>query len=81
MDAGINYICTVVRGEVLSQFDLLSADVENTKILNLDYYIKGLALHFPLVSLLSKHKRAMRRGMKNAQPKTKTLCGALDWSA
>ena len=30
MDAKIQYLCTLVRGEALRQFDLFSADVENT---------------------------------------------------
>ena len=45
MDAKIQYLCTLVRGEALHQFYLLPADAENTKTLNVDYYIKGLALY------------------------------------
>ena len=37
MDTNIQYLRTLVRGEVLSQFDLLSAEVENTENLNVDY--------------------------------------------
>ena len=48
MDTKIQYICTQVRGEALRNFDLLSAGVENTETLNVDYYIKGLALYFSL---------------------------------
>ena len=65
-DTKIQYICTLVHGEALRQFDLLSTDVETTETLNVDYYIKGLALHFPPVNLLLK-KRAMRCGMKKAR--------------
>ena len=48
MDADIQYLRTLVRGEALNQFDLLSFDVENTETLNMDYYIKGLEFYFPL---------------------------------
>ena len=48
MDTKIQYLHTLVRGKALRHFDLLSADVENTENLNVDYYIKGLALYFPL---------------------------------
>ena len=37
----------LVRGKALRQFALLSADVVNTETLNVDYYIKCLALYFP----------------------------------
>ena len=48
MDAGIQYLIMLVRGEGLHQFDLFSADIENTETLNMEYYIKGLALYFLL---------------------------------
>ena len=64
MDTKSQYLCTLVCGEALCYFDLLSADMGNTETLNLDYYIKGLELYYPLVNLLSKQKRAMRRGIK-----------------
>ena len=35
MSEKIQYICTIVRGEALCQFDLLSADVEGAKLLNM----------------------------------------------
>ena len=63
MDAKIQYLCTLVYGEALRYFDLLSADMGNTETLKLDYYIKGLELYYPLVNLLSKQKLAMRRGI------------------
>ena len=47
-DAKIHYICTLLCGEALRQFDLFSADVENTETLNVDYYIRGLAVYFSL---------------------------------
>ena len=61
MDMKIQYLCTIVQGKLLHQFDLLTNDVENTETLNVDYYIKSLALYFPPVNSLSKQKRAMRR--------------------
>ena len=63
MDAKIHYLYTLVRGEELRQFELLSADVKNTENLNVDYYISGLDFYFPPVNSLSKLKRVMRRGM------------------
>ena len=48
MGAKIKYIRTLVCGEALRRFYLLFADVENTETLNVDYYIKGIALYFPL---------------------------------
>ena len=52
MDSEINNLCTLVRGEVLHQFDLLYADVENTETLNVDYYIRGLSFYFLPVNSL-----------------------------
>ena len=51
MDAKIQYIHKLVRGEALRQFNLFSADVENIETLNLNYHIKSLALYFPPVNL------------------------------
>ena len=64
IDVMIQYLCKIVHGEELRQFDLLSADVANKGSLNLGYYIQGLALHFPTVNSISKQKRVMRRGIK-----------------
>ena len=47
-DANIQYLCTLVHGEELHKFEMLSSDVENTETLNVDYYIKVLALYFTL---------------------------------
>ena len=41
IDAKIQYLRTLIRGEALCQFDLVSADIENTETLNVDYYIRG----------------------------------------
>ena len=76
MDAKIQYICTLVSGESFHHFELLSTDIENIETLNVDYCIKGLALYFFPVNSFSK-KRVTCRVMKNAQPKSMTLCGAL----
>ena len=48
----------------MPQFDLLSADVENTETLNLDFYTKGLELYLPPVNYLLKRKGSMCRRSK-----------------
>ena len=50
VDAKFQYLCTLVRGEALSHFDSLSADVEITETLNVDYIIRGLAQYFSHVN-------------------------------
>ena len=77
-DAMIQCLCTLVHGEVLYQFDLLSADIENIETLNVDYYIKGSALYFPCEFAFKTKGRDALRNEKIVQPKSKTLCGALD---
>ena len=62
-DSKFQYLCTIVRGEAFIQFDLLSADVESTENLNVDYIIKGFAQYTPPVDFLSKQKCTMRLGM------------------
>ena len=54
LEAGVKYqyLHTIVCGEALRQLDLLSADLEGTQTLNVDYIIKGLAQYFPSVNLL-----------------------------
>ena len=47
MDTKIQYICMLIRGGALHQFELLSADVESKEKLNVDFYIRGLVLYFP----------------------------------
>ena len=64
MSANIQYLCTLVHGRALSQFDSLSADVGTTESLNVEYIIKGLELYFPPVNSFSKQKRVTRRRMK-----------------
>ena len=41
--AKFQYFCTIVCREVLRWFDLLSAAVESTETLDVDYFIRGLA--------------------------------------
>ena len=47
MEAKVLYLCTLVCGEALCQFDLLPADIETTGTsLNVDDLLKGLAWYF-----------------------------------
>ena len=62
-DAEFQYLRTLVRGGALRQFESLSDNVESTKILDVDYIIRGLAQYFPPVNFLSKQKRAMCCGI------------------
>ena len=48
MHNNIQYLCRIVYGESFRKFGLLSTDVENIEALDMDYYIKGLALYFSL---------------------------------
>ena len=44
----VQYLCTLVRGEALIQFDLVSADAKNTKtVLDVDYILNSLAWYPP----------------------------------
>ena len=63
LDTGtkVQYLHTLVCGEALHKFDLLSADVESTDSRTVEYSIKGLAFTPPPVNLLRKQKRAVRR--------------------
>ena len=48
-EAKVQYICTLVRGKSLHQFDLLSDDMKNIETsLDMDDLLKGLAWYFPL---------------------------------
>ena len=52
-EAKVQYLCTLVCGEVLHQFDLLSADVKYIDTpLDVDYLLKGLAWYPPPVNSL-----------------------------
>ena len=63
MGAKVQYLCTLVDGESLLQFDSLSYGVECTEPLTVEYIIKGLVLYFFPVNFLSKQKCAMCHGM------------------
>ena len=61
----VKYLCTLVCGGALCQFDFLSAGVEGTNHLTVETIILGLASYsFPMNSLLEQ-KCTMRRGMRN----------------
>ena len=47
-DEKIQYLHTLLQGEELDQFDLLYSDQENIETLNVDFYIRSLALYFSL---------------------------------
>ena len=51
----VQCICTLVHGEVLRQFDLLSADVESANSLTVDFIILGLGRSELQVCRLSLH--------------------------
>ena len=70
VSAKYQYLRTIVCREVFCQFDSLYADIEGIESLNVDYIIKGLAQYFTPLKYLSKHKRAMRHGMKKTRSLT-----------
>ena len=49
----VQYLCTLVHGEVLCQFDLLSTDVESVNPITVENIHKGLTLYVSPVSFLS----------------------------
>ena len=62
MDAKLQYLSTLLREEVLHQFDLMSADMEGTNPLTVEKHLRLTSYFFP-VNCLSKKKRAMRLRM------------------
>ena len=59
MYVNVRYLCTIVCGVALRNFDLFSVDVENIDTpLNFDDLFKGLSWYLPHVNSLFK-KRAM----------------------
>ena len=76
----IQYLCTLVRGEALRQFDTLSAVVGSTTSENLKSIILGLGAYFSPVNSLSKEKRDAPRNEEDTRFKSKTLRCLYDWS-
>ena len=58
MDNNIQCLCKIIHGESLRQFGLLSADVKNIEALDMDYYIKVLALYILSCEFAFKQKKA-----------------------
>ena len=65
--AKIQYLCTLVYGEVLHRFDVLSAEVEGATPVTLASIILVLGAYFFPVNALSKKRRAMRRRMRKSR--------------
>ena len=63
-NAKIKYLCTLLCGETLHQFDTLCDQVGSTTTTHLNRIILGLGTYFFLVNALSRQKRAMRRGTR-----------------
>ena len=64
-EAKVKYLCALVRGEVVRQFYLFSANAKNIEtLLDVDSLLKGLSCFFS-VNSLSKKKLEMRRCTKN----------------
>ena len=54
-DVGVQYICTLVRGKSLRQFDLLSSGVKNIETpLDVDSLLKSLAWYFSPANSIAK---------------------------
>ena len=64
-DAKIQCLRTLVRVEVLRQFDVLSAEVESASLETLTTIILRLGTYYFSVNALSKQKRVMCRGIRN----------------
>ena len=48
MEARVKYLCALVHGEALRQFDLVSDDAKKTEtLLYVDDLIKGLSWYYP----------------------------------
>ena len=62
--ANIQYLCTLVRGEVLRQLDTLYVEVGITTTENLKLILLGLGAQFFPVNALSKQKHALRCGTR-----------------
>ena len=60
----MQYLCTLVCGELLRQFDSLSADMESTNPLTAETIILGLGAYFFSVNFVSKKNCAIRCRMR-----------------
>ena len=63
-NAKIQNLCTLVHGEVLRQFDLLSLKVGSKTLENLKNIILGLVAYFFPANVLSRKKRSTHCGTK-----------------
>ena len=63
--AKVQYLCTLVRGEVLCQFETLYDDTESTTPLTVEVIILVLGLYYIPINFLSKKNHTMRLGMRN----------------
>ena len=59
--ATIQYLCTLLRGETLSQLDTLSVEVVIMIKTHLTWIILGLGKYFFHINALSKYRRTMRQ--------------------
>ena len=80
MEAKVQYLHTLVCGEALRPFDLVSADAKNTETqLDVDYLLKGLAWYSPSSKFTSKTKACnVTLYEKSTQIKGKALCCVFD---
>ena len=80
MEAKVQYLHTLVCGEVLHPFDLVSADAKNSETqLDVDYLLKGLAWYSPPCKFTFKTKACnMPLYEKSTQLKGEALCRTLD---
>ena len=60
----VQYLCTLVHGESLHQFDSISSDMEGTNHLTVETILSMFVVYFFPVILLSKKKHVMHHGMK-----------------
>ena len=63
----INFLCTMLRGEALREFDELANQNSGTTRAHLKVIQEGLLGYFPLITDLYKQKRAMNRVMRKPQ--------------
>ena len=71
----IKYLCTLLNGELLRQFDMLYAEVGITTSENLKNFILGSGTYFFLLMSCHKKKRSLRRVM-NKPHSLKEICYA-----